>query len=377
MAGAVVADTLGYQMTVRTKAASGAIDGPTASVAPEMLSPGGHDDPCAVQTVLVVDDDASVRDYLTQVLAGAGFAVDTAVDATSALDAIGRKRPDVVLLEVQLQGMSGFDLCRRIRMNRRTRLTPVVLVTDLADRATRVEGIDAGADDFLIKPVDTLEMLARVRSLARMKQFTDDLESVTDILMTLASMLEARDGYGEGHCHRMASYATALGRTIGLSATDTEAIYRGAFVHDIGMLSVPEAILRTPGPLTASQLEQVRSHAVIGAGLCASLKSLNLARPIVRWHHEYLDGSGYPDGLAGDAIPITAQIVGIVDLYEAVTSIRPYQRRHTPEEALAILRQQAERGWRRADLVEAFASILQARAAVKGAVSPGIASIPG
>jgi PleD family two-component response regulator len=149
MAGAVVADTLGYQMTVRTKAASGAIDGPTASVAPEMLSPGGHDDPCAVQTVLVVDDDASVRDYLTQVLAGAGFAVDTAVDATSALDAIGRKRPDVVLLEVQLPGMSGFDLCRRIRMNRRTRLTPVVLVTDLADRATRVEGIDAGAVDFV------------------------------------------------------------------------------------------------------------------------------------------------------------------------------------------------------------------------------------
>jgi putative two-component system response regulator len=350
---------------------------PTADLSDTRPSVAVHPDPPAAgrraaesrpsQTVLVVDDEASVRDFLAQVLTRAGFEVDTAVDAPSAFEAISKGSPDVVLLDVCLPGTSGVDVCRRLRMNRTTRLTPVVLVSGLADRAARVEGIDAGADDFLAKPVDTLEMLARVRSLARMKQFTDDLDSATDIIVTLASMLEARDGYGEGHCHRMANYATALGRAVDLCAADTEAIYRGAFVHDIGMLSVPEAILKSASPLSSSEREQVRSHTVIGAGFCGNLKSLHLARPIVRWHHEYLDGSGYPDGLAGDAIPVTAQIVGIVDLYEAVTSNRPYQRRHTPDEAIAILRQQVSRGWRRADLVEAFATILQTRATGEGA----------
>jgi putative two-component system response regulator len=337
------------------------VDEPVVSGAPQTLPEAHGDVAPAVQTVLVVDDEVVVREFLTQVLTRAGFAVETAVDAPSALEAVSKVSPDVVLLDVRLPGASGFDVCRRIRLNRATRLIPVVLVTGLDDRAARVEGIDAGADDFLTKPVDTLEMLARVRSLARMKQFTDNLDSVTDALATLASMLEARDGYGEGHCHRMANYATALGQAAGVSTAESQAIYRGAFVHDIGMLSVPESILKNPNPLSEADRQQVQSHTVIGAGLCSSMKSLHIARPIVRWHHEHLDGSGYPDGLVGDAIPISAQIVGIVDLYQAITSNRPYQRRHSPDEAVAILRQQVVRGWRRTDLVEMFASIVQPR----------------
>ena len=330
---------------------------PAETKAVSRVAPGDEDRP--FHTVLVVDDEAPIREFLQQVLTRAGFAVQTAVDAPSALDAIATASPDVVLLDVQLPGMNGFDLCRRLRLDRTTRLTPIILVTGRDDRAARVEGLDAGADAFLIKPVDTLELLARVRSLARMKQFTDHLDSVTDILMTLACMLEARDGYGEGHCHRMANYAAALGRASHLCAADNLTIYRGAFVHDIGMLSVPEAILKKPDALSPTESAQVRWHTVIGEQLCGHLKSLHPVRPIVRWHHEHLDGSGYPDGLVGDAIPVTAQIVGIVDLYEAVTSDRPYQRRHTPEEAVAILRQQVARGWRRADLVESFAEIIQ------------------
>ena len=337
------------------------LDEPPVSGAPETLPQAHGDIAPAVQTVLVVDDEVVVREFLTQVLTKAGFAVETAVDAPSALEAVSRVWPDVVLLDVRLPGASGFDVCRRIRLNRATRLIPVVLVTGLDDRAARVEGIDAGADDFLIKPVDTLEMLARVRSLARMKQFTDNLDSVSDALVTFGSMLEARDGYGEGHCHRMANYATALGQAAGVSTAESQAIYRGAFVHDIGMLSVPESILKNPSPLSASDRQQVQSHTVIGAGLCSTMKSLHIARPIVRWHHERLDGSGYPDGLVGDAIPLSAQIVGIVDLYLAITSNRPYQRRHSPDEAVAILRQQVVRGWRRSDLVELFAAIVQPR----------------
>ncbi|HUE85443.1 MAG TPA: HD domain-containing phosphohydrolase [Vicinamibacterales bacterium] len=340
---------------------------PVATDAP--LTRVVRNDTGPIYTVLVVDDEAPVRDFLQQVLTAAGFAVDAAVDGPSALEAISARPPDVVLLDVHLPGTNGFDVCRRLRLDRATRLTPIILVTGWTDRATRVEGLDAGADDFLTKPVDTLEMLARVRSLARMKQFTDSLDTATDILLTLACMIEARDGYGEGHCHRMANYATALGRATRVSEADNLALYRGAFVHDIGMLSVPEAILRKDGPLSAEEREHVKSHPVIGEGFCDPLRSLRPARPIVRWHHEHLDGSGYPDGLAGDAIPIAAQIVGIVDVYEAVTSHRSYQRRHSPEEAIAILREQVARGWRRADLVEAFASIIQTRSSSDGEAS--------
>jgi putative two-component system response regulator len=321
----------------------------------------GGDCVCPLQSVLVVDDEQPVRGFLQRVLTGAGFAVDTAFDVPSALDLIHSRPPDVVLLDVNLPGPSGLDLCRRLRQNRATRLTPVILVTGMTDRATRVEGLDAGADDFLTKPVDTLEMLARVRSLARMKQFTDNLDSATDILLTLASMLEARDGYGEGHCHRMANYATALGRAAHLSESDNQALYRGAFLHDIGMLSVPEATLLKAGPLSPLEMQRVQSHTVIGDQLCGHLKSLHAARPIVRWHHEHLDGSGYPDQLVGDEIPVTAQIVGFVDVYEALTTTRPYQSPRSAEEALVVLRQHVACGWRRSDLVETFASIIQSR----------------
>jgi putative two-component system response regulator len=313
--------------------------------------------------VLVVDDEAPVRDFLQRVLTGAGFAVDSAIDGPSAVEAITTRSPDVVLLDLQVPGTSGFELCRRLRLNRATRLTPIILVTAHLDRATRVEGLDAGADDFLTKPVDTLEMLARVRSLARMKQFTDNLDSAADILLTLACIIEARDGYGVGHCHRMASYAMALGQAAHVSEADNEALYRGAFLHDIGMLSIPEAILQKAGPLSAPETQHMRSHTIIGDRLCTHLRSLQSARPIIRWHHEHLDGSGYPDGLVGDQIPLTAQIVGIVDVYEATTTNRPYQTRQSPEEAITILRTHVSRGWRRADLVEAFAVIVQAGSA--------------
>jgi putative two-component system response regulator len=334
---------------------------PAVTEAPPPTLVGSDDRP--MHRVLVVDDEAPVRDFLQRVLTGAGFAVDSAVDGPSAIDAIMTRSPDVVLLDVQLPGTNGFEICRRIRLNRATRLTPIILVTGVLDRAMRVEGLDAGADDFLTKPVDTLEMLARVRSLARMKQFTNNLDSAADILLTLACIIEARDGYGVGHCHRMANYAMALGRASHVSDSENEALFRGAFLHDIGMLSIPEAILQKAGPLSAPETQHMRSHTIIGDRLCSHLRSLQSARPIIRWHHEHLDGSGYPDGLIGDQIPLTAQIVGIVDVYEATTTNRPYQTRHSPEEAITILRTHVSRGWRRADLVEAFGRIVQAGSA--------------
>jgi putative two-component system response regulator len=273
---------------------------------------------------------------------------------------IAEQEPDVILLDVMLPDMNGVEICRRLKHDRRTRLTPVVLVTGLTERERRIAGLEAGADDFLTKPIDAQELLARVGSLVRMKQYTDDLDSAAAILMSLAVLIEGRDGTTQGHCHRMANYATTLGRRLGLHDDDLQALHRGGFLHDIGMLTIPDSVLNKTGPLDAEEYELVKSHTLVGDSLCGTLRSFRSVRPIIRWHHERLDGSGYPDGLRGDAIPLNAQVIGIVDVYDAITTQRPYQRAQSIGDAVAVLRAQANRGWRRPDVVEEFVAIVQA-----------------
>jgi putative two-component system response regulator len=309
--------------------------------------------------VLVVDDDPGVSALLERLLTKDGYSVCVAADAASALAAVASHNPDVILLDVVFPGSDGFTLCQRLKRDAVTRLTPVILVTGLIDRESRIKGRQAGADDFLTKPVDAQELLSRVGSLARLKRYTDDLDSAASIITTLAVMLEARDGYTEGHCHRMANYAMALGRSLGLGPADLQSLHRGGFLHDIGMLAIPPVVLQRQGPLMPEEFEMVKSHTTMGDQLCRNLRSLKNVRPIVRHHHERLDGTGYPDGLKGDDVPLLAQIVGVVDVYDAVTSQRPYQRQQSPEEAIQLLRDQVTRGWRQSEVVEKFAVIAQ------------------
>jgi cyclic di-GMP phosphodiesterase len=185
----------------------------------------------------------------------------------------------------------------------------------------------------------------------------DDLTAATSTIMALAAMIEGRDGYREGHCSRMGNVAVGLGRAVGLVGADLNALYLGGFLHDIGMLSVPESILGKVAPLTPDEFDRIKSHTVIGDRLCSDLRSLHVARPIVRSHHERLDGSGYPDGLRGFQVPLLAQIVGVIDAYEAMTTLRPYQAALSNDEAVAVLRTHVEEGWRQHDLVETFAAL--------------------
>lgn len=312
-------------------------------------------------TVLVADDEAPLRAFLRRTLTIEGYVVEETSDGPSALSAVAALSPDLVIIDIELPGLNAFDVCRRVRQDAATRLTPIIVITAVGNRAERVEGLDAGADDLLTKPVDALELVTRVRSLVRMKLYTDDLDSASSIITTLASMIEARDGYGTGHCHRMANYATSLGRALRISEADQQALYRGGFLHDIGMLAIPDALLNKTAPLDTAEFEQIKSHTVVGDSLVANLRSLQPVRPIIRWHHERLDGSGYPDGLQADQIPMLAQIVGVVDVFEAMTTERPYRPAHSREEALDQLRADVRRGWRRRDIVEAFASLIQSR----------------
>ncbi len=307
--------------------------------------------------VLVVDDDASTVALLTALLTRNGYLVASAPDGPAATAALERFKPDVVVLDVMIPKPDGFEVCRAMKRDPLTRLTPVILVTGLTDRDSRIRGLEAGADDFLNKPMDTHELLTRVRSLARLKRYTDDLDSASSIIMALTEMIETRDGFTEGHCYRMANCAAALGRRLGLNADDLQTLYRGGFLHDIGMLAIPEAVLRKSGPLDPEEYELIKSHTVIGDRLCARLRSLQAVRPIIRHHHERHDGSGYPDGLRGEAIPTLAAIVGVVDVFDAVTTQRPYQRAQSLDEAVGVLRRQVDLGWRRKDLVEEFAAL--------------------
>jgi putative two-component system response regulator len=311
--------------------------------------------------ILVVDDDPQVGQVLRRLLQHDGHEVQLVSTAAAARAAIANYRPDVILLDVVLPDADGVSLCRAIRSDVRTRLTPVILMTGVDDAELRLQGLAAGADDFLLKPVDTRLLVTRLRVLSRLKRYTDDLEAAGSIITTLAMMIEARDGFTEGHCHRMANYATTFGRALGLPAGDLQTLHRGGFLHDIGMLAIPDAVLRKPGKIAPEEFEQIKSHTIIGDSICANLHSLEPVRPIVRHHHERLDGSGYPDRLKGNAVPLLAQIVGIVDAYDAVTTDRPYQQAQTPEAAIRVLGDHVERGWRSRDLVDVFAGVVTQR----------------
>jgi putative two-component system response regulator len=309
--------------------------------------------------ILVVDDMVENRVLLERLLGIDGYRVHTVCDGAAALMSIEHTPPDLILLDVQMPGLDGFEVCRLIKGHPATRLTPVILITGLSDRESRLRGIEAGADDFINKPFDPGELAARVRSLVRVKQHTDDLESAESVITSLALTVEARDAYTEGHCQRLAEYATLLGAELGLSEIEQKALHRGGYLHDLGKIGIPDSILLKPNGLTPTEYELMKQHTVIGDTLCGNLRSLALVRPIVRHHHERLDGSGYPDGLRGGEIPLLAQIIGIVDVYDAVTTTRPYRIGRTADAAIAELRTDVARGLTSGDLVEAFVSALR------------------
>ncbi|HTL00953.1 MAG TPA: HD domain-containing phosphohydrolase [Vicinamibacterales bacterium] len=307
--------------------------------------------------ILVVDDVSANVEFLKTLLTREGYMVVTASNGEHALQMLEHDQPDLVLMDVLMPRLSGFEVCDRIKQNKATRLTPVVLVTALSETGDRVRAINAGADDFLTKPVNPHELKARVRSLIRLKRYTDDLDSAESVILSLALVIEARDAYTDGHCQRLAGYATALGAAIGLPENQLAALYRGGYLHDVGKIGIPDAVLLKAGALTAEEYAQIQQHPVIGDRLCGQMRSLRQVRPIIRHHHERLDGSGYPDRLKGDAIPLVAQIMGIVDVYDAVTTSRPYKAAATPEQAYEELMGEVKCGWRRRDLVEAFIAI--------------------
>jgi len=295
--------------------------------------------------ILVVDDEAASREGLAGLLSAYGFNVQSAPDGHSALELLPHFQPDLVLLDVVMPELNGFEVCRQLKNNPDTRLTPVVLITALSETQDRVRGLEAGADDFLSKPIDLSELLARVRSLLSLKVFTDELDRAESVLFALACSIEAKDPYTEGHCRRLSDYSAELGERIGLPEHQVVALRRAGIVHDIGKVAVPDNLLLKRGSLTREEWKVMREHPVVGERICAPLKSFRLVLPIIRHHHERADGSGYPDGLKGEQIPVMARVLQIVDVYDALTTQRPYKRAFSASEALETMANEVSKGW--------------------------------
>jgi len=295
--------------------------------------------------VLVVDDGEMNRALVEAYLGDLDCRIRTAEDGPTALAAIDAESPDLVLLDVQMPGMDGYEVCRRIKARPRGRLLPVVMITALDHPKDRVLALEAGADDFMSKPVDRVELVARVRSALRLKALYDNLDSADQVIFSLAAAVEAKDAYTERHTHRVAETARHVGEKMGLSERALDALYRGGIIHDIGKIGVPDAVLLKPGPLDARELAAMRMHPIIGESIVRPLRSGASLLPIIRHHHEHFDGGGYPDGLARRAIPHLARIVAVCDAYDALVTDRPYRRAKSVDEAIAILNDGAGHQW--------------------------------
>jgi putative two-component system response regulator len=308
--------------------------------------------------ILVVDDNPNTMNLMQDLLSSRGYDVVALPDAAQAEAEIFQHPPDLVLSDVIMPGKSGYELCHDLKENPTTRLIPFVLITGLAEREDRVRGIEAGADDFLSKPIFPEELFARVKSLLKLKEFTDELETAESVLCTLGLSVESRDPYTEGHCERLAKNASNLGRHLHLDEENVTALRRGGYLHDLGKIAVPDEILKKGANLNSEEWAIMRQHPITGENICRPLKSLRLVLPIIRSHHEHFNGTGYPDNLEGQGIPLLARILQVVDVYDALTTARPYKPALTHDHAAFTMHDEARAGFWDPTLVDEFFAML-------------------
>ncbi|MEP0775442.1 MAG: response regulator [Acidobacteriota bacterium] len=310
-------------------------------------------------TVLVIDDQRDSREAVTSALEPLGFKVLSASSGAEGLAIATTHQPDVILLDVLMPEMDGYEVCQRLKASPETNLIPVVFLTGFDSREARLRGLELGASDFLTKPFDLVELEVRVRNLVSFRHLTQDLDDAEQILLSIARTVEARDVGTGDHCDRLSNLAAELGKRLGLDEADIKALRRAGYLHDIGKIGIPDRVLLKPGPLDEEEWRIMRSHVEIGVKMCSPLRTLRSVLPIIRHHHERWNGTGYPDGLAGEEIPLLARVFQVVDVFDALTNERPYRQPETPQGALAIIREETARGWWDPRIVDAFTHYLQ------------------
>jgi putative two-component system response regulator len=310
-------------------------------------------------TILVVDDDDHIRGLITRLLRPLRRGIVEARSAEEAQEKLAGMTPDLVLLDMQMPGKSGHELLSEIRANPATRLVPVVMITGAATHELKLKAIQAGVTDFIAKPFSPEEIVARARALLELKFVTDALENAEQVIVSLARTIDARDRYTYGHSARVSFYAGLLGERIGLEDRALAAVKRGGLFHDFGKIAIRDAVLLKPAKLTAEEYAEIQRHPREGRDLLRNMKTLGPAMAVVYHHHERMDGSGYPDGLSGEAIPITARVTTIADVFDALTTARVYRGALSREEALGIMRDEVRKGWWDGRLLDELLAVLE------------------
>jgi putative two-component system response regulator len=311
--------------------------------------------------VLVVDDEAFMRRFMRTVLEPLGFEVREAANGAEALAMIDQEAPEAILLDILMPGLDGYEVTRHLKENPRTRFIPIIVVTTLDTVPDKIKGIESGVDDFLAKPVNVLELRARVRSLVKLKRYMDELEHASIVMKSVALTVEQRDTCTGGHCRRLSFYGAAVGERLGLDDEAIALLKMGGILHDLGKIAVSDTILNKPARLAEDEFDVIRRHPLVGDDLVRPMHSLDKVRPLIRHHHEKLDGSGYPDGLTGNDIPIEVRVLTAVDVFDALASQRPYKKPFPIPTCFDILHDGVSRGWWDGDVVDTLEAVVRDR----------------
>ncbi|HLF93956.1 MAG TPA: HD domain-containing phosphohydrolase [Planctomycetota bacterium] len=309
-------------------------------------------------SVLVVDDEAPNRGLVRRVLEALGYQVREAADGEFALEEVAREVPDLILLDLEMPRRDGYGVLRVLKADPKTRLVPIVMLTSHEQLVERVKAVDLGVDDYLVKPFNVTELAARVKSLVALKRFTDELENASRVLEGIGLCVEERDRYTGNHCKRLAEYAVRVGKDLGVPEEDQKVLRLGGYLHDLGKVAISDTILNKPGRLTPEEFDLMKTHSAVGAGLVKGMRTIERVIPLIRNHHEKLDGSGYPDKLGGKDIPLLVRITSAVDVFDALKTKRAYKDSLPLEKCLAILREEAGRGWWDKAVVESLARVV-------------------
>ncbi len=303
--------------------------------------------------ILIIDPNPLSRMTACDLLSLDGYEVTEASDTSSIFDNVLEQQPDLILLDVMMRQIDSFTLCRQLKANQNTANIPVVLTTLTDSQQVRIKALSANGDDVLVKPLNRIELSTRVKSLVNQKQLNDGLEQAEQVLFTIAKAVDNRS-VGKDRSVRVISLVESFGKYLGLSRQEIDNLIFAARLHDIGTIAIPDAVMLKKEELTAEERELIRQHVLLGEQICQPLRNRSGVLPIIRHHHERWDGTGYPDGLSGQEIPYLAQIFQVIDIYDALTSDRPHKRAYSKGEALEIIAEETQKGWRNPELIEQF-----------------------
>lgn len=295
-------------------------------------------------TILIVDDLRENIDLIKTFFINEPYDFISATNGREAVWLAGSRLPDIILLDILMPGMDGFEVCKILKNDSQTESIPVIMITGMQDQQSKQKGLKLGVDDFVNKPIDMFELKARVSSLLRLKKYAEQLRSAENILYNLAILLETKDPNSRGRCTRLANYGSLLAERLGLEESEIRTVRRGGVLHDIGKLTIKDNILQKPGPLSSEEYKIIKTHPHAGEQICKPLQTLADVLPVIRSHQERFDGSGYPDGLKGNEIPLNAQIISISESFDALTNDRPYRKALTNEQAINVLEEEMQEG---------------------------------